>query len=45
MATNQTSMIGPNMPPIHAVPFRWMMNNITRIAAVNGTTARFISGA
>ena len=39
MTTNQTSMIGPNMPPSQEVPLRWTMNKKTRIATVSGTTS------
>ena len=42
---NQISMTGPNSPPIHEVPLRWIANSATRITTVSGTTKRCICGA
>ena len=38
MATNQTSMTGPNKWPIAAVPRDWIANSASRIATAAGTT-------
>ena len=35
---NQSSMTGPKMAPIPAVPRRWKTKSTTRIAIVMGTT-------
>jgi hypothetical protein len=37
--TNQTSITGPNMPPIRDVPLRWTRNRMARMTTVSGTTA------
>ena len=38
MATNQTSMTGPNRWPIAAVPRDWIANSPIRIATATDTT-------
>ncbi len=45
ITANQTSMTGPNMPPIQDVPLRWTANSTTRITTVNGTTNFAVCGA
>ncbi len=39
--TNQTTMMGPKMPPIRAVPRFCTQKRPMRIATVSGTTAGF----
>jgi hypothetical protein len=38
MATNHTSVIGPKMAPMPAVPRFWTRKSAARIATVTGTT-------
>ncbi len=38
IATNQTTMTGPNRLATRAVPWLWAANNAIRMAMVSGTT-------